>query len=99
MVRLLMILMLFAVTNVVWGVDTLRCKSKIVSAGMDTETILKHCGKPDSRQIEDRPVRARGRAIGSYRAEIWTYNRGSGQFPAVLEFHGDELKSITYIRN
>lgn len=92
---LVMVLLLAGVGGA--SADTLRCKGKLVSVGMTMETVRKHCGEPDSKVVEERPVRSKTRVIGTYQAEIWTYQRGSGKFPAVLEFDGEKLISLTYL--
>lgn len=76
--------------------DTLRCGSKIIARGMSMDAVLKQCGPPDSREVEERPVRSGNRVLGTYTAEIWIYDRGSQQFSAVLEFADEELKRIEY---
>jgi hypothetical protein len=46
--------------------------------------------------VPNRVRRANGNiaTTGSSRIERWTYDRGYGQFPAVLTFEGGRLKSI-----
>jgi hypothetical protein len=100
MLRLLaLFFLLLVVTATVHARDTLRCKGKLVSTGMTIEEIRNYCGEPQSRRVEERPVRSGNRVTGTYQAEIWTYQRGSGQNPAVLEFHDGELKSLEYVRD
>lgn len=76
--------------------DTLRCGSKIIARGMSMDAVRKQCGPPDTREVEERPVRSGNRVLGTYTAEIWIYKRGSQQFNAVLEFEDEELKRIDY---
>lgn len=100
MTRIWTIVILTALTGIMpVHADTLRCGSSLVSAGMTIAAVLEHCGEPDSRTTEERPVRSGARIVGSYEAEIWTYDRGTGQFPAVLEFANGKLESITLVRN
>lgn len=77
--------------------DTLRCGNQIVSEGLSIEQVLADCGEPDQRDREQRPVRSGNRVLGTYLAETWRYDRGNGQFPAVLEFHDGVLKSIRFL--
>jgi hypothetical protein len=75
--------------------DTLRCGSKIVKTGMSMEEVLKFCGEPTSREVEEHDVRSGNRVTGTTQLHIWTYNRGSAQAPAVLQFDVDKLMSIS----
>lgn len=75
--------------------DTLRCGSKIVKTGMSMDEVLKFCGEPSSKEIEEHDVRSGNRVTGTTELHIWTYNRGSAQAPAVLQFDVDKLMSIS----
>ena len=79
--------------------DTLRCGNAIIDVGMVAEQVVDRCGEPKSKVVEDVPVRQRTKSggvntIGSTRVERWTYDRGYGQFPALLTFEEGKLKSI-----
>jgi hypothetical protein len=74
--------------------ETLRCGSKIVKTGMSMEEVLKYCGEPNSKEIEEHDVRSGNRVTGVTEMHIWTYNRGSSQPPAALKFDVDKLMSI-----
>jgi len=82
------------------GDDSIRCRSnKLVNVGMVADQVLALCGEPKSRTGEDIPVRARtpnGNVVvtGTTRAERWTYERGYGQFDALLSFEDDKLIRI-----
>jgi uncharacterized protein DUF2845 len=82
------------------GDDSMRCRSnKLVNVGMVADQVLALCGEPKSRTAEDIPVRARtpnGNVVvtGTTRAERWTYERGYGQFDALLSFEDDKLIRI-----
>jgi hypothetical protein len=75
--------------------DTLRCGSKIVKTGMSMDEVLKFCGEPSSKEIEEHDVRSGNRVTGTTELHIWTYNRGSAQSPTVLQFDVDKLMSIS----
>jgi hypothetical protein len=82
--------------------DVLRCGGTWVSVGMVAPQVVAKCGEPQSKQVEDVPIRIRGRngavnSVGSTRVEYWTYDRGSGQFPALLTFEEGKLKSLELI--
>jgi len=74
--------------------DNLTCGSKIVTLGMTTADVLKYCGEPTSREVEQHDVRAGGRVIGTTQLNRWTYTRGTGGRTRVLEFDQDKLISI-----
>ena len=74
--------------------DTVRCGSKIVRVGMTSAEVLKYCGEPSSREVEEHDVRSGGRVIGTTQLNRWIYNRGSVGKPKVLEFDQDKLIAI-----
>jgi hypothetical protein len=74
--------------------ETVRCGSKIVRVGMTSAEVLKYCGEPSSREVEEHDVRSGGRAVGTTQLHIWTYKRGTVGNPKVLEFDQDKLISI-----
>jgi hypothetical protein len=81
------------------GDDTLRCGNAIIDVGMVAAQVVDRCGEPKSKEVEEVPVRQRTKSggvntIGSTRVERWTYERGYGQFPALLTFEAGKLKSI-----
>jgi hypothetical protein len=82
------------------GDDTIRCRSnRLVNVGMQAAQVVSLCGEPKSRSHEDVPVRAQNagggsRVIGTTRVEHWVYERGQGQFDAVLSFEDGELVRI-----
>jgi hypothetical protein len=74
---------------------SVRCGSKIVKIGMSMQEVLNYCGEPDQKEIEEQAVRSGNRVTGTTELHIWTYNRPTGQVPAVLEFDVDKLMTIT----
>jgi len=82
------------------GDDTIRCRSnRLVNVGMLAAQIVALCGEPKSRSREDIPVRAPGAAggsivIGTTQVERWIYERGQGQFDAVLSFEDGKLVRV-----
>lgn len=75
--------------------DTLRCGSKIVTTGMTMDEVLKFCGEPQAREVEEVPVRSGNRVTGTTETHVWTYRRSGGK-PASLTFDQDKLVSIEY---
>jgi hypothetical protein len=66
---------------------------------MVADEILARCGEPKSRSSEEIPVRARlpnGAVVqtGTTRVERWIYERGQGEFDALLKFEDDKLVEI-----
>lgn len=83
--------------------DTFRCGSKLVSPGLDPDTVVKLCGEPASRRTETVPRytrNANGAVLqnGTVTVEYWTYDRGSTQFPALLKFEEGRLTSVELVR-
>jgi hypothetical protein len=83
--------------------DVLRCGSQLISPGpeMDVTTVQAQCGAPASRKKEVVPHRERRANGSSYETgtvtvETWTYDRGSGRFPAILHFEDGKLVSIEF---
>jgi hypothetical protein len=79
--------------------DVMRCGAAIVDIGMVAAQVVAKCGEPQSREVDSAPVKRRGvtgavNTTGSTRIERWTYDRGYGQFPALLTFEKGRLKSI-----
>lgn len=83
--------------------DTLRCGSKLVSPGIERESVLKLCGEPAARKSELVPQYVRNAngvviQVGTVNMEYWTYDRGSGRFAALLTFEEGKLVSIEFVR-
>ena len=79
--------------------DVMRCGNAIVDVGMVATQVVARCGTPQSKEVGTTPGKARGgrsggRGSGATRVERWTYDRGYGQFPAVLTFEHGKLASI-----
>jgi hypothetical protein len=80
--------------------EAMRCAGgAIVNVGMIADQVLAKCGEPKSRQVEEVPIRQRTRSggvntTGVTYIERWTYDRGYGQFPALLTFEEGKLKAI-----
>ncbi|HLF11709.1 MAG TPA: DUF2845 domain-containing protein [Gammaproteobacteria bacterium] len=79
--------------------DVIRCGGSLVRAGMIAPEVIAKCGEPDSKQVESVPIRVRrangsSGVIGAAQIERWTYDRGTGQFPALLTFEEGKLKSV-----
>ncbi len=75
--------------------DTLRCGSQIVKIGMTMDEILQACGEPNTRKIEEIPVRSGNRVTGTTEIQTWVFERPGGK-PASLVFDQESLVSIKY---
>jgi len=74
--------------------DTVRCGSKLVTIGMSAAEVLKYCGEPTSREVEEQDIRSGNRVVGKTQLNRWIYGRGSAGEPKVLEFDQDKLTAI-----
>jgi hypothetical protein len=79
--------------------DSMRCGSVLITVGMVGPQVTEKCGQPKDKNVTEVPQRARrsngsSAVIGTLRVERWTYDRGYGQFPALLTFEDGKLKSI-----
>lgn len=74
--------------------ESLRCGSKIVTIGMSIAEVLKFCGEPTSKEVEEHDVLSGGRVVGKTQLIRWTYERGYTGKPKVLEFDQDMLLTI-----
>ena len=80
--------------------DSMRCRNgRLINVGMASAEVTAKCGEPQSRMVEEIPVRARlpnGNVVqtGMTHAERWIYQRGPGQFDAQLTFEDDKLVRI-----
>jgi hypothetical protein len=87
--------------------DTMRCRSgRLVNVGMTDVQVVGRCGEPKSRTVEEFPILRRNpwnRTVapsGDFtRTERWTYERGQGQFDAVLTFDHGKLVRIELLNN
>lgn len=79
--------------------DSMRCGSVLITVGMVGPQVIAKCGQPKDKNVTEVPQRARrsngsSAVVGTLRVERWTYDRGYGQFPALLTFEEGKLKSI-----
>ena len=80
--------------------DSMRCgNSALITVGMVGSQVIAKCGQPKDKNVTEVPQRARrsggtSAVVGTLRVERWTYDRGYGQFPALLTFEDGKLKSI-----
>jgi hypothetical protein len=91
--------LLLAWASGLYADDVIRCKGALVRSGMVTQEVLDRCGEPKAKEIESVPIRARrangsSGVVGATQIERWTYDRGAGQFPALLTFESGKLKNI-----
>jgi len=78
--------------------DTHRCGSKIIKIGMTTADVLKYCGQPTTKEVEEHAVHSGNRVTGTTQLNRWIYDRGSVGKPVVFEFDQDKLLFIKYLK-
>lgn len=81
---------------------SLRCKGKIIRAGVPAAYVLSQCGAPENKVVQESAARVgnvngSSRLVGIALSEQWIYDRGWGTFPAVLVFFDGTLKRIDYL--
>ena len=81
--------------------DTLRCGSSLIEVGSPAADVLSKCGPPTSKTSITEPVWARGLngkvfQTGTTQAQIWRYDRGPRQFPAILKINEGIVQSIDF---
>ena len=79
--------------------DSMRCGNALITVGMVEPQVTERCGQPKDKNVTEVPQRTRrsngsSAVVGTLRVERWTYDRGYGQFPALLTFEEGKLKSI-----
>lgn len=74
--------------------QSVYCGSKIIEVGMMAKEVLKHCGEPTRKEVEEHDVRSGGRVVGVTYLNRWIYERGFAGKPKVFEFDQDKLIAI-----
>jgi Protein of unknown function (DUF2845) len=79
----------------------LRCGSALIQVGMKADEVLTKCGAPSDKTTITEPVYARNPNGATFQTgvatkELWRYDRGSGQFPAVLTIVDGAVDSIEF---
>jgi hypothetical protein len=72
--------------------DDFRCGSKIITTGMTQSDVLRYCGEPASKDVEDVDVRSGKQVVG--RTSVWRWTYQSSGRTRVLVFDQETLKSI-----
>ncbi len=99
-VRLASILLLSALSPLAVA-DILRCGSSLIQVGDPQEAVLRKCGEPQSTRTVSEPVWIRAADGTLYQTgveqwELWRYNRGPRQFPAILKIADGLVRSIEF---
>lgn len=94
-------LFLAALASAAAQADSFRCGSDLVSVGATAAEVLAKCGPPASKQTIVEDVIARNanggtRKIGEAFTERWRYDRGKGQYPAVLTVRDEVVRAIEF---
>ena len=88
---------MYAVTGMTAG-DTIRCGSKIIKIGMTTADVLKYCGQPSRKEVEEHDVHSGNRVTGKTQLNRWIYDRGFTGKPVAFEFDQDKLLYIKRLK-
>ena len=88
---------MYAVTGMTTG-DTIRCGSKIIKTGMTTADVLKYCGEPSRKEVEEHDVHSGNRVTGKTQLNRWIYDRGFTGKPVAFEFDQDKLLYIKRLK-
>jgi Protein of unknown function (DUF2845) len=78
--------------------ESLRCQNGIASEGDSRLAVVYKCGQPALRDNYCAPVYYGGYAVPCLYTEEWLYERGPGEFLAVVRLRGGKVQSITYGR-
>jgi hypothetical protein len=85
--------------------DTLRCGSYLIQEGDDAFSVIAKCGQPTQRMTISEPVYASNGDGGTFptgqvaSTELWRYDRGSGQFPAIIKIVDGHVQSIRFVKS
>jgi Protein of unknown function (DUF2845) len=79
--------------------DSFRCGTNLIREGMPAAEVMEKCGGPDSVEAVSEPIMARRPNGSTYQVgiattEYWTYDRGSGRFPARLTIKEGAVSEI-----
>ena len=72
--------------------DSFRCGGKIIDVGMTQSEVLKYCGDPTSKAVEEQDVRSGKQVVGKTQVQRWTYDAYSAK--RVLVFDQEKLIAI-----
>jgi hypothetical protein len=85
--------------------DMLRCGSYLIQEGDDAFSVIAKCGNPTQRMTVSEPVYASSADGGTFptgqvaSTELWRYDRGSGQFPAIIKIVDGHVQSIRFVKS
>lgn len=81
--------------------ESLRCNGRIITVGVPAAYVYAECGAPQNQFAQESVVRSATlsgtRLIGIGISEQWIYDRGWGNFPAVLVFLDGTLRRIDFL--
>ena len=102
MKHLLLIACLFLSCTFTASAESLRCKGRIITLGVPAAYVYSACGAPENQFAQESVIRSAtmsggSRLIGIGISEQWIYDRGWGNFPAVLVFLDGTLRRIDFL--
>ena len=97
--------LLLGIVNLAHG-ETMRCGSRLVDASVTVEELVRKCGEPASKRVEEQDVWVRSpndlnsntRKVGTTVTEYWTYDRGTQAAPVLVTIVDGKIRSIERIR-
>ena len=83
--------------------DAFWCGSRLIRERMAAADIVSRCGEPDATRIVEEPIYGTGRGGGRVKVgvritEYWTYDRGTGRFPARVMIRDGVAEQIELLR-
>lgn len=86
--------------------ETIRCGSWVIDESATVEELVRKCGEPASKRLEEQDVRVRSpndgasntRKIGTTVTEFWTYDRGSQASPVLVTIMDGKIRAIERIK-
>jgi hypothetical protein len=83
--------------------DAFWCGSRLIREGMAAADVITRCGEPDTRRVIEEPVYGSGAGgrrvrVGVSITEYWTYDRGTGRFPARVTVREGVAEQIELLR-
>ena len=83
--------------------DAFWCGSRLIRERMAAADIVSRCGEPDATRVVEEPIYGTGRGgrrvkVGVRITEYWTYDRGTGRFPARVMIRDGVAEQIELLR-
>lgn len=92
-----------AVSSALAQPDAFWCGSRLIRERMAAADIVARCGEPDATRVVEEPIYGTGAGgrrvkVGVRVTEYWTYDRGTGRFPARVTVREGIAEQIELLR-